>query len=358
MKFVPRQRGQHWEVDFGRVDGVRMRRLYKTRSAAQTAADSHVRNKRRHGQFGLTVEQAVAYRAAMAKMDGEPLMTAVDFWLAHRTTRPAIAVEDILAEYMSSKEGLRPRTVETMRSVLYRLPTHKDVTELDQNDIRAMLAGKAPRTVHGILTVVSTFLNWCERHGWVRVNVAAQLAQLMRDDTRGGQDDEGEVVTIGAEDARRLLTAATGTDLLAYVTLGLFCGIRRAELQRLDWSAINLDEKIVVITKARSKTRARRIVEIADNAVEWLRRCDQTKRLVPGDFHHLWPEFKRQHGLDVPHNALRHTFATMHLAHHANEAKLQLQMGHTSAAMLYAHYRGLRTAKEAADYWSLLPPCA
>lgn len=56
-----------------------------------------------------------------------------------------------------------------------------------------------------------------------------------------------------------------------------------------------------------------------------------------------------------PHNALRHTYASMHYAFHENEARLQAQMGHESAAMLHRHYRALKTKAEAARFWALRP---
>jgi integrase len=45
----------------------------------------------------------------------------------------------------------------------------------------------------------------------------------------------------------------------------------------------------------------------------------------------------------------------MHYAMHQDEAKLQAQMGHESAAMLHRHYRALKTRKEAERFWALRP---
>jgi integrase len=56
-----------------------------------------------------------------------------------------------------------------------------------------------------------------------------------------------------------------------------------------------------------------------------------------------------------PHNAMRHTFASMHYAAYENEAKLQVQMGHESAAMLHRNYRAIKTRTEAAAFWDLRP---
>ena len=56
-----------------------------------------------------------------------------------------------------------------------------------------------------------------------------------------------------------------------------------------------------------------------------------------------------------PDNALRHSFASYHLAHHKNAGDLALQMGHTDTKLIFQSYRELVTAKEAATYWAILP---
>lgn len=79
--------------------------------------------------------------------------------------------------------------------------------------------------------------------------------------------------------------------------------------------------------------------------------------MLPPNFVRRWRALRALVGLvPWPHDALRHTYASMHLAHFRDERRLQLFMGHTSSAMLYAHYRGLVRPAEAAEYWGLMPP--
>ena len=56
-----------------------------------------------------------------------------------------------------------------------------------------------------------------------------------------------------------------------------------------------------------------------------------------------------------PHNAMRHTLATMHLAHFKDEKRLQLLLGHVDAGLIYSNYRGLETPANAAKFWALRP---
>jgi integrase len=59
-----------------------------------------------------------------------------------------------------------------------------------------------------------------------------------------------------------------------------------------------------------------------------------------------------------PPNALRHGFASYHLAHFKNAAELELEMGHTDQQMIFEHYRQLGRPKEAARYWKICPASA
>src|SRR4029453_4105833 len=59
--------------------------------------------------------------------------------------------------------------------------------------------------------------------------------------------------------------------------------------------------------------------------------------------------------IEWPDNALRHSFASYHLAHFKNAASTALELGHHNASVTFAHYRELVRPKEAARYWNLKP---
>jgi integrase len=65
---------------------------------------------------------------------------------------------------------------------------------------------------------------------------------------------------------------------------------------------------------------------------------------------------ERDNGLKLiswPHNALRHSFASYHLAKFQNASALALEMGHANSSLIFAHYRELVLPKTAEAYWSL-----
>ena len=79
-------------------------------------------------------------------------------------------------------------------------------------------------------------------------------------------------------------------DMLGCVTLGLWCGLRpEAELKRLDWSDVNIDEGFVNIHDD-WKVKIGRLVTIPDCAKELLRQCTRTKGPIinPKNFRRRW----------------------------------------------------------------------
>lgn len=104
-----------------------------------------------------------------------------------------------------------------------------------------------------------------------------------------------------------------------------------------------------------AKSRSRRPVDLTENAQAWLELCpSKTGKIVPSNFQRKWRYLRQAVGLL---DGIRHTFATMLMAHFQDEKKLQLLMGHESADLICKHYRGLTSRLEAAKLWALRPKC-
>ena len=64
--------------------------------------------------------------------------------------------------------------------------------------------------------------------------------------------------------------------------------------------------------------------------------------MCPRNYRKLFQKAHKAAGIDPwPKNALRHSFASYHLAAHKNAAETALQLGHMDARVLFAHYREL-----------------
>jgi len=67
-----------------------------------------------------------------------------------------------------------------------------------------------------------------------------------------------------------------------------------------------------------------------------------------------WRAATARAGLDWPHNVMRHSFVSYHLAAFGNAGKTALEAGH-SEQMLFAHYRELVTPEAAREFWAIRP---
>ena len=151
--------------------------------------------------------------------------------------------------------------------------------------------------------------------------------------------------------------------MMPFLVLGLFRGMRRAELERLRFEELDMDEGTVIAAAKKVKTRQRRVVEITPQMMAWIEaagwRPEMMQRgpVAPGNLKVVWPKFWRLAGLKAwPHNALRHTFASMHYAMWGDESALQAILGQRSKDVLHSNYRALKTRREAEVFWGLMPP--
>jgi integrase len=161
-------------------------------------------------------------------------------------------------------------------------------------------------------------------------------------------DKAPEILT--PEQLSRLLLAAP-FNLLPLLTIQAFAGLRTEETMRLDWSEVDQVRGHIMVSAKKAKTARRRLIPIASNLAQFL-------RLYAGDIGPVWPQGGRVYHKAInqlrsaigmpywPQNALRHSFASYHLAKHSNASELMLYMGHTR---LLSHDAPLSKIKREAD---------
>ncbi len=170
---------------------------------------------------------------------------------------------------------------------------------------------------------------------------------------------------LSVEQAARLIAVAAETEsklgLLGYITLGLFAGLRRAEMERLDWSAYKLDRRMVTVDGSIAKTGSIRNVALAVNAVEWLKLCAQKSgRVTPLNLNHRLRRLRFLAGIDKwEGNELRHSFASYHFDLHQNGPLTAAQLGHSSGCqLLFEHYRSLVPLGDGKRFFDIVPKTA
>jgi integrase len=163
---------------------------------------------------------------------------------------------------------------------------------------------------------------------------------------------------LSVEQATALLVNAS-SEVLPYIAIGLFAGLRRAEIERLDWSEIDFESGHIEVTAEKSKSKlANRFITLQPNLRAWLMPYRKLRGYVAPqeNFQPLFNQSRKAAGItDWPDNGLRHSFASYHLAHFKDAKGLALEMGHVDSGVLFNHYRALVKPKEADRYWRIKP---
>lgn len=376
-----------WQLDLGLVEGRRVQRSYGTEKEAKAALRAAQEAQARHGSMaseltGSAMAEMVLAREKLRAV-GASMTEAVEFFLKHaRRRKERVRLVEGVERFRDAREraGCSVRYLRQLGVSLGSLARWRPMAmmdEIEREDVARWLeaGGWSPKTRNGYLGDVRACFEWATREGLCAVNPAREIPKAKLGD--------GEIGTLTVGQCEGLLRGALQRpEMMGFIVLGLFGGLRPAEIQRLDWSAVDLEEGTVIVAGKQAKTRRRRVVDLSGNAVEWLntlKREQQTGPICGRYWDARWRMFRRSLGWAVgsgergitetlrpgdrewgrqgewPHNALRHTYASMHYAMWQDEAKLQAQMGHESAAMLHRHYRALKTRKEAERFWALRP---
>src|SRR5438552_11187215 len=104
--------------------------------------------------------------------------------------------------------------------------------------------------------------NFALQRGYATGNPAEKTAQAREPKSKPG------ILTV--EQATALLVNAA-PEIAPYIAIGLFAGLRRAEIERLDWSEIDFDSGHIEVTAEKWKSKlANRFITLQPNLRAWL----------------------------------------------------------------------------------------
>jgi integrase len=296
----------------------------------------------RLGPFGKTIDDAVAHYVAHLKAS-ERSCTAVQL------------VKELLAA--KEKDGLSDRHLRDLRSRLGVFADEFDgkpiatITEAEIDDwLRSLPVSGQTRNNYRQRSALA--FNFAIRRGYATSNPAEGAAKAKVRSKPPG------ILTVN--EAARLLEAAA-PNILPYIAIGMFAGLRAAELERLDWSEVDFESGLIEVSAAKAKTAQRRFVKIQPNLREWLLPHRKHKGHVrPQDrfeFRQSFKQARKDAGIleEWPDNGLRHSFASYHLAAFNDAALTALQLGHHDSRVTFAHYRELVRPRDGERYWQIRP---
>lgn len=344
-----------------RQSGKRSQKFFETRE--QAASFASFKNKERsqngteHAEFPTSLRVQAQEAIEALKPFGKTIADAVKHYTAHlKASERSCSAETLVKELLRAKkaDGVGERHLDDLESRLSYFTAKFDgqmiatITTKDIEEYLRKLPVVASTRNHHRAILVQAF-NFAVKNGYATENPAATAAKA--------KVVNGPPGILSIEQAARLLECSEPS-ILPFIAIGLFAGLRRAELQRLDWSEVDFQSGLIEVTAAKAKTAMRRLVKIEPNLRAWLLPLRQIKGpiVAPENFRQLFNQTRILAGItDWPENALRHSFASYHLAHFKNAAATALELGHHDSRVTFAHYRELVRPREAARYWKLKP---
>ena len=350
-------------VDLGLVNGKRERYSFKTKGEADSFAQLKRTERSNQGAKAILLSAATRQDAIAAekliKEHGVTLVESAQYYLDHVIAyRTAPTIGEIVNRMVANaeKNNRRERTVVDLKNRLHKFADDFPNTRLSEitiDEIKDWLddwEDWSPRSIINYLTKLSQLYNFAVKNGWVDSNLIERI------DRPEAEDKEPGIFSV--EQAFNLLKHAPKHGLLHYVVLGLFAGLRSAELLRLEADAILMSEHSIVVGATVAKKRSRRVVEMCDALIAWFEKYPLPKgRIIDAkNFRANLESLKVAAGIaQWPHNGLRHSFGSYHLAHHGDAIKTAGQMGHRDSNIVHNHYKALILKSEAEKFWNIKP---
>ena len=341
--------------------------------------------KLREWKPGVDLNLAVTdYVAVMRRLpEHVSLSEALEFYLKrHPIGLPAKTVREVVDELIESKTSAGKSGV-YIKDLDSRLGTFADkfnvrISNVTGKQIEEYIRGLktlgsnesqrrslAGRTQNNIRRLISTLFKFAIKRGYLPKD---------HDEISGVEKatvDSGEIEVFSPAELQKLFAACltpvkergkwrTREEMIPYLAVAAFCGLRAAEIMRLDWSEIHLTgpERFVEIKAGNAKTASRRTVPITDNCAAWLERYAKSSgpviNLSRAD-KQLFLYLANKSGVPWKHNGLRHSFISYRLAVIKDVGQVSLEAGN-SPGMVFKHYRQLVRESEAKAWFSIMPP--
>jgi integrase len=346
--------------------GKRQRLFYTTERDAKVEAE---RLRARADNFGVSLialtpariaEAAEAYRL-LEPIKVELLAAVRGYISLHKQRTESIPFLEACNLYISAKSSKDPRHLKGLRNTRDRFPLLHDklLSDIDHRALE-LLVNEVPAGGRNlIIRHLRSFWNFAIRKGYATVNPADRLDFV--------ETKRKEVEVIEPDAVTRMLEQALAEDLqlVPFLTIGFFTGIRPEELSQLNWNDIDLASKEITVRSSVSKTGTRRFPPLSDNALVWLEAYRQAGGRMEGPIINLKEDALYAHRqknrsaagvTDWPHDAMRHSFASYWLVKQKDVNRLREILGHEgNTRTLWRHYYRGASKTEAEKFWNIHP---
>jgi integrase len=312
---------------------------------------------------GVPIESAVADYVAVRQMLAAVQITdrLTDIVGEHikrhqrQAKVPQITVTDAVDRMLEQKrkDGLSERHVQDLDSRLTKFAEsfQCQLASLTGPQITAWLRalGLSLRSQNNYRMAIQTLVSHAKECGWL----PRDWSEL---DTVKKQKEKLETPEIFTPTEIKDLLSKASDKLRPYVAIAAFAGVRQAELERLDWSKVDIKTGYITIDASIAKTNSRRVIPMPDNLKQWLAPHVKKQGAVCeyGNVTNALVKLAKAAGVEWKHNGPRHSFGSYRTAQTADVPRVSYEMGN-SPAMVKQHYHGLATPETAAEWFAVLP---
>jgi integrase len=359
----------------------------------------YVRAKECVAEFGLSLDTVAAeYRDAKRLMRGRSLIDAANYFAKQKLLDvPEKTIQEVYTEMIAAKraEGCSERYIQDLESRVGKFAKAfgtRQVLSVRGPEIKQWLQGlqhatsrtdpDAPRvpvtnrTRNNFRLCIQTFFMFARSQQYL----GADWNEVEGIPLWKVKDEEVEIFT---PEQLTMLLAVAQSNLVPFLAIAAFAGLRTAEIERLDWSKVDLESGYITVDAGIAKTNVRRLVPIVPCLKAWVlahghqvggvpksgkvlevlnvynavKRLVTAARNVGNDKAESENRESGNTGFEWKHNALRHSFCSYRLADVKSAAQVSLEAGN-SPQMIFRHYRELVTEKAAKVWFSITPEVA
>ena len=359
-----------WRVSYFTGEGSRRKRIQKgfeTKQEAVKWSKGVEKGLIAHGRLDHEItkkerQAVIAFREIVAQLPAKvetPSLAQIveDYQRLIDGRRYSILVSDLIDEYLGSLSAkkLSQKYVNTMRHRLLRFDGDfggRLACEITTESVEDWLQRLclADVSVNHFRAALLQLFNYALKLKVISENPINEIAKL--------KTKANEIGVLSPTQAESLLRHSP-EEIRASIAIGLFAGLRRSEISRMSWGEIDLEQGFIEVKAKNSKSAARRLIEIRPCLREWLIPLWQRSGgVMPTEmvYRNRLEKAKKAAGItEWPNNALRHSFASYHLATFQDASALALEMGHSTTRMIFQHYRALVTRSAGEAYWKIMP---
>ena len=357
--------------------GVRQRAFFPTRDEAKDFAAELREKYEANGENAVTIKPSLAEEAAQAAALLEPfgisLLEAARTIVATRTADlQSSTMEAGLSDFIESKSErseAHKKSYGYMKRDLEKSFGGRTVASITPGELLEHVEehSSSPASFNALARLIGAFWRWCARcpREWCADKVVSILERK--------ETTKGEIGVLKAAECERLIAVARKhyPECVPGLVISLFTGMRKSELLRLQPSDITKEGLALPATS--TKTGRRRFIQMPAPLAAWLKAYPIAETVIPANWHKKEKAVRRLAGWKVwsdlvepaeppgdlpewPHNAFRHTHASVLVALGTPLETLTFEFGHSGGAqVLKSHYVGVMPKSEAEKILDISP---